>query len=461
MRRQNFWRVWIALLLPAALASIAAIVLGRLSPASSFTLAAIAILASGAVALWELRRREQRRRLFLGFARDLAAHRLESRLPIRTDIVEDVSIERWNDTAQALEARFRDMEANRVRLAALLNSLQEGVIAVDETGRVIWANPRVEKLTGQRVVLDAALVQSLRDPDVLALVETALRDTTAQRGLARSIVAGRVFDVSTAPMPGGAVAVLHDITDKERMETTRRDFLANVSHELRTPLTSIRGYVETLLQDEKLDDEQRDFLSIILKNAYRMSRLTEDLLALARVESGEHKLQLEEVPAALLLNDAMDSLSGLVDDHGMLLDIAFTSDRPVLADRDAMHQVLSNLIENAAKYAGDGGRILLGAVEKGDAVELFVQDFGPGIRAEHLARIFERFYRVDKARSIETGGTGLGLAIAKHIVLAHGGSIRAESTLNHGATFILTLPAADTLSDSELPEPAATFVSAL
>ena len=461
MRRQNFWRVWIALLLPAALASIAAIVLGRLSPAASFTLAAIAILASGAVALWELRRREQRRRLFLGFARDLAAHRLESRLPIRTDIVEDVSIERWNDTAQALEARFRDMEANRVRLAALLNSLQEGVIAVDETGRVIWANPRVEKLTGQRVVLDAALVQSLRDPDVLALVETALRDTTAQRGLARSIVAGRVFDVSTAPMPGGAVAVLHDITDKERMETTRRDFLANVSHELRTPLTSIRGYVETLLQDEKLDDEQRDFLSIILKNAYRMSRLTEDLLALARVESGEHKLQLEEVPAALLLNDAMDSLSGLVDDHGMLLDIAFTSDRPVLADRDAMHQVLSNLIENAAKYAGDGGRILLGAVEKGDAVELFVQDFGPGIRAEHLARIFERFYRVDKARSIETGGTGLGLAIAKHIVLAHGGSIRAESTLNHGATFILTLPAADTVRDSELPEPAATFVSAL
>jgi two-component system phosphate regulon sensor histidine kinase PhoR len=224
------------------------------------------------------------------------------------------------------------------------------------------------------------------------------------------------------------------------METTRRDFIANVSHELRTPLTSITGYVETLLDDESFDDEKRDFLSIILKNARRMNRLTEDLLALARVESGEHKLRIESVPAALILNDAMDSLAGLVADHGMTLEVAFSTERRVLADRDAIQQVFSNLIENAAKYAAEGERILLGAVRKGNSVELFVRDFGPGLRSEHLQRIFERFYRVDKARSIESGGTGLGLAIAKHIMLAHNGSIRAESILNRGCTFLMTLP---------------------
>lgn len=406
-------------------------------------------------------RRSVRRSQFLEFARALRDGELSARLPEKPEQVGDPSVGDWNMTAEHLERKFSELEAVRLQLTTLLNSMQEGVIAVDRGGRVTWANGIVEQMTEHRVAMGAALVQTIRDPEVLACVLAALQEGTVHRQSSRSIQPGRTLEVTAGPMPGGALAVLHDVTDLERMEATRRDFIANVSHELRTPLTSITGYVETLMDDESFDDEKRDFLSIILKNARRMNRLTEDLLALARVESGEHKLRLEAVPASLLLTDALDALGGLVDDHGMLLEIAFSTDRPVLADRDAMHQVLSNLIENAAKYAGDGQRILLGAMDRGSSVELFVQDFGPGIRSEHLQRIFERFYRVDKARSVESGGTGLGLAIAKHIMLAHKGNIRAESVLNRGCTFLLTLPPADPLPEVGEQEPEAAGQSEL
>jgi two-component system phosphate regulon sensor histidine kinase PhoR len=420
---------------------------------SELLLALVAGVVAAILTAWILAiRRDHRRSLFLDLAAALREGRLTARLPEKPEQVGDPSIGAWNMTAEHLERKFQELEAVRLQLTTLLNSMQEGVIAVDPAGRVTWANDIVEKMTEHRVAVGAALVQTIRDPEVLACVQEALQEGTVKRQTSRSIQPGRTLEVTAGPMPGGALAVLHDVTDLERMEATRRDFIANVSHELRTPLTSITGYVETLMDDESFDDEKRDFLSIILKNARRMNRLTEDLLALARVESGEHKLRLEAVPASLLLTDAMDALGGLVDDHGMLLEIAFNTDRPVLADRDAMHQVLSNLIENAAKYAGDGQRILLGAMDRGSSVELFVQDFGPGIRSEHLQRIFERFYRVDKARSVESGGTGLGLAIAKHIMLAHKGNIRAESILNRGCTFLLTLPPADPLPDESEPE---------
>jgi two-component system phosphate regulon sensor histidine kinase PhoR len=386
------------------------------------------------------RSRRARRRQFISLASAVMANQLSARLAVSPEVPEDQSTTVWNMAMGHIEQRVRSLEVNQSQLATLLNSMQEGVIALDRSGRTVWANRMVEQMAERRVVLGTALVQTIRDPELLASVHSALQDGKVERRKAVSIQPGRVIEVTAGPMPGGAVAVLHDITELERMETTRRDFIANVSHELRTPLTSITGYVETLLDDESFDDEKRDFLSIILKNARRMNRLTVDLLALARVESGEHKLRIESVPAALILNDAMDSLAGLVADHGMTLEVAFSTERRVLADRDAIQQVFSNLIENAAKYAAEGERILLGAVRKGNSVELFVRDFGPGLRSEHLQRIFERFYRVDKARSIESGGTGLGLAIAKHIMLAHNGSIRAESILNRGCTFLMTLP---------------------
>src|SRR5208283_52309 len=233
---------------------------------------------------------------------------------------------------------------------------------------------------------------------------------------ATSIVPGRAFDVTAAPLPdGGAVAVLRDLTETERVERTRRDFIANVSHELRTPLTSIQGYAETLLDGVNSPETLRDFLEIIRKNAQRMTRLTEDLLVLARVESGDKKLQLRPISAAELLRDASDYFRDHCADSGMTLDVVNEALKMVSADRDTIFQVFSNLIDNAHKYAAQGGRILIGAHDVEGYVQFYVRDFGPGIASEHLPRLFERFYRVDKARSRESGGTGLGLAIAKHI----------------------------------------------
>lgn len=241
--------------------------------------------------------------------------------------------------------------------------------------------------------------------------------------------------------------MLRDLTETERVEKTRRDFIANVSHELRTPLTSIQGYTETLLENPGEDNHLRDFLEIIRKNAARMSRLTEDLLTLARVESGEQRFDVQEVSAEELLEDAFESFREVARSYGVDLQKENgVGGRSVKADREAIHQVFSNLIENALKYAAAGKRVVLGAREGAGGVEFYVRDFGPGISSEHLPRLFERFYRVDKARSRESGGTGLGLAIAKHTVLAHEGTIRAESELNHGSAFLFTIPA--------VPEPA-------
>jgi two-component system phosphate regulon sensor histidine kinase PhoR len=201
--------------------------------------------------------------------------------------------------------------------------------------------------------------------------------------------------------------------------------------------------VETLLENGfDLPPDAREFLSIILKNATRMTRLTEDLLALASVESGDYKVNARPVAASALVRDAIHALAGMVKDRDVKLQAAEATDSLVLADEDALTQVFGNLIENAVKYGRKGERVLVGARDRNGAVEFFVQDFGAGIASEHLPRIFERFYRVDKARSRDSGGTGLGLSIAKHIVLAHGGTIRVESELGEGATFLFTLPKA-------------------
>jgi two-component system phosphate regulon sensor histidine kinase PhoR len=293
--------------------------------------------------------------------------------------------------------------------------------------------------------LNAPLIDSVRDPDFLAAIQEAARDQIVTSARSNTIAPGRIFDVTAAPMPGGgAVAVLRDLTETERMEKSRRDFIANVSHELRTPLTSIQGYTETLLDSPLEDNHVRDFLEIIRKNAARMSRLTEDLLTLARVESGEHRFDIQRVSTEELLQDALESFREVARSYEVELAIenAVPADH-VNADREAIHQIFSNLIENALKYAASGKKVILGARGAANGVEFYVRDFGPGISSEHLHRLFERFYRVDKARSRESGGTGLGLAIAKHIVLAHEGTIRAESELNHGSTFLFTLTASE------------------
>ena len=356
-------------------------------------------------------------------------------------------------TARRVEQSFAAVRSSQRQLETLLNSMQDAVIAVSADGLVQWANQPMDRLVPQGTRLHQPVVETIRDPDFLATVKEAASSREVKTSRATSIVSGRAFDVTAAPLPdGGAVAVLRDLTETERVEKTRRDFIANVSHELRTPLTSIQGYAETLLDSTPENvSPNREFLEIIRKNSSRMSRLTEDLLTLARVESGETRFEPEAVPPAELLHDAEESFREIARGHGIELQIQDFSPnedspilhlRSVLADREAIHQVFSNLIDNALKYGASGGRIVLGARAVPHAVEFFVQDFGGGIASEHLPRLFERFYRVDKARSRESGGTGLGLAIAKHIMLAHSGSIRAESDLAHGSTFLFTLPTA-------------------
>jgi two-component system phosphate regulon sensor histidine kinase PhoR len=354
-------------------------------------------------------------------------------------------------TAGQVERSFAAVRSSQRQLETLLNSMQDAVMAVSSDGLVQWANQPMDRLV-HNTRLNAPVVETIRDPDFLAAVKTATTTKEVKTTRATSIVPGRAFDVTAAPLPdGGAVAVLRDLTETERVEKTRRDFIANVSHELRTPLTSIQGYSETLLDlNSDNSTSHREFLEIIRKNAARMSRLTEDLLTLARVESGETRFDTEAVPPIELLRDAEESFREIARTHEVGLTIAepnggggsVESLPPVRADREAIHQVFSNLIDNAMKYGRSGGRIVLGARPARRGIEFYVQDFGAGIASEHLPRLFERFYRIDKARSRESGGTGLGLAIAKHIMLAHGGSIRAESELTHGSTFLFTLPTA-------------------
>jgi two-component system phosphate regulon sensor histidine kinase PhoR len=364
-------------------------------------------------------------------------------------------------TAEQIERSFAAVRSSQRQLETLLNSMQDAVIAVSADGLVRWANQPMDRLGPQRTRLNAPVVETVRDPDFLATVKAATSAKEVKTARATSIVPGRAFDVTAAPLPdGGVVAVLRDLTETERVEKTRRDFIANVSHELRTPLTSIQGYTETLLDTLPTESSTstREFLEIIRKNAVRMSRLTEDLLTLARVESGETRFETEPVPPAELLHDAEESFREIARTQGVELNIveaegskgSIESLPSVLADREAIHQVFSNLIDNAMKYGRAGGRIELGARPAGTAgdnghprgIEFYVRDFGAGISSEHLPRLFERFYRVDKARSRESGGTGLGLAIAKHIMRAHSGSIRAESELGHGSMFVFSLPTA-------------------
>jgi len=271
------------------------------------------------------------------------------------------SFAEWSGTFQTLERTSqrlrRDLSLageDRIELEGLLDSMQDAVVAVDAsdgfsgpTSRC--SGSRLELRRRARSRVGHALVETVRDPDVLACVRTALAERVVCERRTTSLLPRRIFEVSVSPMPaGGAVAVLHDITRMEEMERTQRDFVANVSHELRTPLTSISGYVETLLDHEELSPMGQEFLATILKNATRMSRLTEDLLTMARVESREAVMHPRPVRADVLVRDAVAAMSGMVQDAEAELEIGETTGADVFVDTDSMVQVLGNLIENGS-----------------------------------------------------------------------------------------------------------------
>jgi two-component system phosphate regulon sensor histidine kinase PhoR len=344
-------------------------------------------------------------------------------------------------TAAMLQESFSELERSRTQLQTLLDSMREAVIAISRDKKLLWANGTMRGLAPQTEREGVPLVEIIRDPGLLEAVESSAKTGESESVTTKSLQPGRYFQVTVTPMAsGGFVLVFHDITDRENVEKIRRDFIANVSHELRTPLTAVQGYAQTL-NEQVSDPKAREYLEIIQKNSARMTRLTNDLLTLARVESGEQQLRLESAPASNLLQDAVESQATAARAQGLEIRITESTDEAVRCDSDAIQQVFGNLIENALKYGKAGGKVELGAKANGEMVEFYVRDFGEGIPYEHLPRLFERFYRVDSARSRESGGTGLGLAIVKHIVQNHGGAVRVESELRHGATFFFTLPA--------------------
>ncbi|MEO5937182.1 MAG: ATP-binding protein [Terriglobales bacterium] len=383
------------------------------------------------------------------FAQEVAQGNFDARIrdSARDELAQ--AADALNRTAERLKGSFQAEVTSRRQLEALLDSMQEAVIAVGPDYKVRWSNGRMRDLVGGDVHLGSPLVELTRNPDLLNAVRITLEGGGATHARLQMFAPGRSFFATIAPLANeGVVAVLHETTEIERLEKTRRDFIANVSHELRTPLTSIRGYAETAL-DSDLEPTVREFMDVIHKNAMRMISLTEDLLVLARVESGEETFRFEPVSVERLLQDAQESFQQLAALRGYALKTEVATNRNVLADPDKILQVFTNLLDNAMKYSASGAPIFVGAGEAEKAVEFYVRDTGTGIPSEHLPRLFERFYRVDKARSLESGGTGLGLAIVKHIVLKHRGQVRVESTINQGSTFYFTLPLAE-------PPPSAT-----
>jgi two-component system, OmpR family, phosphate regulon sensor histidine kinase PhoR len=332
---------------------------------------------------------------------------------------------------------------------ATLGGMREGLLVVDRDLRVVASNPAAYQL----FVHSAETLQSQRLTELTR--NTAIYGAFAEalQGKEKSGVQveahgpeRRVFDLRVVPLHSsdkrvvqGAIGVFFDVTKLERLEHVRQEFLSNVSHELRTPLTALLAFVETLEEGDIQEADRQRFLSIIRRNANRMHGLIDDILELSAIEAGTIKVEPEEVHLRHIVNDVITSLNGGASAHEVVLENQVNSEVRVTADPRRLEQMLTNLVDNAIKFNRQGGRVTI-RHENGTRDRIFVEDTGEGIPAQHLQRLFERFYRVDRARSRELGGTGLGLAIVKHLARAHGGEVAVESKLGEGSRFTIELP---------------------
>jgi two-component system phosphate regulon sensor histidine kinase PhoR len=368
--------------------------------------------------------------------------------------------ESLDEMGRQLRMWLRGMQTESDKVRGILGAMIEGVVVISPTGDVILMNRRAEEIFALQPGADyrgRPLIETCRDPELQDLLRETIA-TGVQVSLREITLAGeakRNLAVSVAPLADrvGFVLVFHDITEIKRLETMRRDFVANVSHELRTPLTAIRGYAETLLSGA-LDDpvRARSFLGVIDRHSERLSRLIDDLLTLSDLELGKSPLKKEAVHLEALVDEVLEVLGEKADRGSVTLVKALPPGLPLLlGDSDRLQQVLINLADNAVKYTPPGGTVTIAAKVVANAdtpsVEVSVADTGGGIPAEELPRLTERFYRVDKARSRELGGTGLGLAIVKHIVHAHGGKLLIASTVNVGTTVRFSVPSWAPLDD--------------
>ena len=355
-----------------------------------------------------------------------------------------------NETAARLNASISMLTDERNRSSAILGSMIEGVAVISGDERIIFSNRAFSRILGLDDVRDIEghpLLEVTRQSDLLAAIKMALN---GQEQVSSEIVVGTVrprsFAVTAAPVQAsahkGAVLVLHEITDLRRLERVRQDFVANVSHEFRTPLTAIQGFAETLLAGALEDPgNRRRFVEIIREHATRLARLTEDLLKLSRIEAGQLKLEFRPVSVTELIESCVETAQLKAVPRRLALHVRLPNELPtVRGDANSLQEVLQNLLDNALQYTPAGGKIEVSAVCSDGRVVVTVADTGIGIPQVEQERIFERFYRVDAARSREAGGTGLGLSIARHIVAAHGGRLWVESAVGEGSRFHFSIP---------------------
>jgi two-component system phosphate regulon sensor histidine kinase PhoR len=384
-------------------------------------------------------------RTMTGVAKQLAAGHVTERLRVR-------SADELGDLAAALNQLSGDLTrtagqlgSEQEHLRGVLEGMAEGVLLIDGRGKILLANRAASQaLLHGGPASGRTPLEVTRSADLDELVRGALTVGSQARGLVHLTGSNRVFDASVIPISAPerrVVVVLHDITELKRLETVRREFVANISHELRTPLTAIRGFIDTLDGEPELSEEdRRRFLAAASRHVHRLSNLVNDLLALAKLDSPEFKLELVGCDIRAEVAGALELHATAARERGVSLESDVEAGLPpVLADPVALEQILSNLIDNAVKYNQPEGRVVVRGVRVGDLVRIAVEDSGVGIPAMHLPRIFERLYRVDPGRSRAEGGTGLGLAIVKHLVLKHGGDVWVTSDAGRGSTFWFTL----------------------
>jgi len=356
-----------------------------------------------------------------------------------------------NYMARQLKNNIDDVISEKNRIQAILSSMADGVIAMDNWGRVILINPVVEEIFGITPAASKGknILRVIRNCELERLLNQALESGQAiQRQIEILTPEPKIFRVHITPLQntgvdhGGVVALLRDITERKRLDEMRSEFVANVSHEMRTPLTSIRGFTETLL-DGALEDTQaaRKFLEIINDETERLSRLIDELLNLSKIEDGRLAPKLQPLEMGDLINRVVAILQPRAQEKDLAIKVELSENLSVVqGDPDMISQVLINLIDNAVSYTQPGGEIRIRAATMQNELKVDVIDNGIGIPPESLPRVFERFYRVDKARSREQGGTGLGLSIVKHIIDVHRGSVQVESKVGRGSAFSFLLP---------------------
>lgn len=341
--------------------------------------------------------------------------------------------------SEHLVSRIMALRAEDALLGALIESLDEGVVAIDARGLVVRINPSARDILGVSRSLSFSPDHFPRVRELQGAIESAFRGIVTDP--VEAIIGSRIVSLNARPLPmGGVVIALFDLTQIRRLETVRRDFVANVSHELRTPLTVIGGFAETLADDDPPEELRRQFASTIQAQARRMQRIVDDLLDLSRLESGTWQAKIAEVDVKWIAEEVVSTYRPSASARGVELVVDMRqATAPMQADPTALRQVISNLVDNAVRHT-TAGRVVVSNESNEEGTWVRVSDTGQGIPADHLSRIFERFYRVDSGRARDTGGTGLGLAIVKHLVEAHSGRITAESQPGKGTTISAFFP---------------------